>query len=102
MEHVVVWERVHGVVPTGFDVHHRDADKLNNRLDNLELLSKLDHKREHSGCEMRHGEWWKPCTNCGAWNLAASHYKRIDGISPWCRRCCITNAIENKRKRKAV
>ena len=102
MEHVVVWERAHGAVPPGYDVHHRNTDKLDNRLDNLELLSKLAHKREHSGCELRNGEWWKPCTNCGTWNPASSHYKRVDGISPWCRACCITNAVENKRKRKAL
>jgi hypothetical protein len=27
---------------------------------------------------------------------------RRDGISPWCRPCCIRNAVENKRKRKAA
>ena len=102
MEHDVVWERAYGPVPDGYDVHHKDDVKSHNRLDNLELLSKLAHKRLHSGCELRDGEWWKPCRKCGTWNLLASHYKRKDGISPWCRACCIANAVENKRKRKEV
>src|SRR3990167_3554720 len=68
MEHVVVWERANGTVPYGYDVHHKDGVKLRNWISNLELLSKLAHKRKHSGCELRNGEWWKPCTNCGGWN----------------------------------
>ena len=100
MEHVLVWERTHGHVPAGYDVHHKNGDKLDNRIENLELLSKLAHKREHSGCEIRDGVWWKPCRKCVAWHPADHYYKRKDGISPWCRKCSIESAIENKRKRK--
>lgn len=43
----VVWEAANGPIPTGFGVHHRDEDKLNDILDNLELLSKADHLAIH-------------------------------------------------------
>lgn len=30
-------------------VHHKDGDGLNNRIDNLEVLSTLEHRRRHGG-----------------------------------------------------
>ncbi len=35
------------VIPPGSDVHHKDRDKLNDTLDNLEVLPKGHHTREH-------------------------------------------------------
>lgn len=43
----VVWEFANGPIPAGFGVHHRDENKLNDALDNLELLSKADHLAVH-------------------------------------------------------
>ena len=64
------------------------------------LLTTCSHKRIHGGCEIRDGEWWKPCRKCGEFSRIDNYYARRDGISPWCKPCCIGNAIENKRKRK--
>ena len=103
MWHDVVWEEHFGAIPDGYDVHHKNGIKTDNRIDNLELLSKLDHKREHSGCyKDADGSWIKPCRKCGAHKpIDSEYYKRKDGISPWCRACVIENAVRNKRKRKA-
>ena len=47
------------------------------------------------------GEWWKPCRKCGELKkVVTDFYKRKSGISPWCKSCCVRNAVENKRKRK--
>jgi len=81
-------------------IHHKDGNKLNNDISNLELVEPLYHKRTHSECELRDGEWWKPCRNCGELKPIGDYYKRKDGISPWCKQCCIKNAVANKRKRK--
>lgn len=103
MEHVLVWESHHGPLASGMQVHHINEDKLDNRIENLQAMSALDHKRLHGGCEMRDGVWWKPCRKCGVFVKASDYYKRQDnGISPWCRPCCIANAVANKRRRKAA
>ena len=104
MEHVYVWECDNGPVPSGHDIHHRDGDKLNNAPANLQLVTKLEHKRIHSGCELRDGIWWKPCSICGELKpIDVEHWY----ISPegWplygrCRPCHIARVVRDKRLRK--
>lgn len=37
--HRVVWEAFNGPIPKGMQVDHKDGNKKNNRLDNLQLLT---------------------------------------------------------------
>ena len=101
MAHRRVWRKHHGPVPVGYFIHHIDGDKQNNAIGNLTLIDALTHKRLHSGCELREGRWWKPCRRCGEFKpVDTDYYVREHGISPWCKSCCIRNAVYNKRRRK--
>lgn len=103
MEHVVIWESKNGIVPDGYHIHHRNEDKLDNRLENLELIDPLTHKRIHSGCKIIDGDWWKPCRRCGEYKpVSTEFYKRRDGISSECRSCCIERSVDNRRRRKLI
>jgi hypothetical protein len=42
-----VWESVNGPILPRMGIHHRDEDKLNDELSNLELVTKRDHLAEH-------------------------------------------------------
>lgn len=46
--HRDVWEFHNGPIPDGYDVHHRDENKLNNDIGNLECLPKSEHTRLYS------------------------------------------------------
>ena len=99
MEHNVVWERAHGPIPNGLQVHHINHDKLDNRLENLELLDPLTHKRRHSGCVQRDGIWWKPCRKCGVLKPITEYYPQKQRY-PWCRSCQASSARNKQRRRK--
>lgn len=44
---IVVWESVHGPLPQGQVVHHRDRNSLNDEPDNLVALTMTAHQAEH-------------------------------------------------------
>lgn len=46
--HRYVWQKHYGAIPKGFEVHHKDENKDNNEIDNLELLTKDKHLAWHS------------------------------------------------------
>ena len=44
---VVVYEQSHGPVPSGWVVHHKDRDSLNDVPDNLEAMTRSQHIEVH-------------------------------------------------------
>ncbi len=45
--HRDVWEISVGKIPAGMDVHHKNGDKSDNRIENLEILTSSDHGSRH-------------------------------------------------------
>ena len=48
-EHRLVYAKANGLteIPDGLIVHHIDEDKLNNNIDNLQMMSQSDHATLH-------------------------------------------------------
>lgn len=46
--HRAVWERNNGDIPSGYHIHHKDGDRSNNQLQNLELIYGKNHIQRHS------------------------------------------------------
>lgn len=45
--HRAIWEKFHGPIPEGYNVHHIDGNKLNNDISNLELIHHNKHAQLH-------------------------------------------------------
>lgn len=46
--HRYVWEKEIGKIPDGYDIHHKNEQKWDNRIENLECLPKSEHTRLYS------------------------------------------------------
>lgn len=46
-EHCFVWEQVHGPIPDGHVIHHKDGNDYNNNPRNLEALTRAEHNKHH-------------------------------------------------------
>jgi hypothetical protein len=58
--HRDVWRHHYGNIPVGYDVHHLDEDKHNNRIENLALLTKSEHTKLH---RFKNNQYTKPKCN---------------------------------------
>jgi HNH endonuclease len=102
-EHVLVWESRHGPVPDGCEIHHRNGDKLDNRIENLQLVTRLEHKRIHSGCVRFGATWLKKCRRCQWFRPVDAEYYVYpgrNGVMGVCRRCAVEMAVEAKKRRR--
>ena len=46
-KHRLVWHENFGEIPEGKVVHHINGNKLDNRIENLELLTRSEHMKKH-------------------------------------------------------
>lgn len=47
-EHIVVWWEKHGKIPdSGFEIHHKNGNHRDNRIENLDILTSKQHRVAH-------------------------------------------------------
>jgi hypothetical protein len=72
-------------------IHHKDGDKLNNSMENLELVTHTEHMRKHAGYELLDGIWFKKCNDCKIFyeldDFYSSKTNGPNARSAYCRRC---------------
>jgi hypothetical protein len=78
--HRLVYESFIGSIKSGFSIHHLDKNRKNNRTDNLQQLSCIEHNKLHS-----HVAW-----NKGLKGFRAGEKRDYDGYSNLRKKCiCI-------------
>lgn len=46
-EHRYIWIKNYGEIPSGYEIHHKDENKSNNDISNLELIEGKLHRQLH-------------------------------------------------------
>lgn len=107
LEHNWVWIKCNGDIPTGMQIHHKNEDKQDNRIENLELLDCVSHKRQHGECELKQEVWWKTCTKCREQKPVDrdNWYGTKAPEGKWwpmsiCKECHVKEAVISKRSRR--
>jgi len=101
MQHNIVWEQHHGPIPLGMQIHHKDLDRANNDILNLQLVTPLEHKRLHSGCRIVNGEWEKPCKTCGEFKPCTEehwYFSRGTINGKICKKCFIQKSLDVRKQ----
>lgn len=57
--HRAVWASENGPIPEGMDIHHKDGNRNNNELSNLEALSSPAHHKRHSDEQTNEQKIWR-------------------------------------------
>lgn len=89
--HVYIWEKKNGNKPKGYQLHHKDNNKKNYSLDNLELVTQSDHFKLHHRWVRENGKWiTKPCKSCKQFLPLGNFYPR-KGMTPSniCKKCSL-------------
>jgi len=100
MEHNIVWELHYGPIPIGMQIHHKDLNKTNNNIENLCIVTPLEHKRFHSGCKIIDGIWHKPCRVCGQYKPCDKdnwYFSRGWINGKICKPCFIKKSLEVRK-----
>lgn len=87
LEHRVVWIARHGAIPQGTQVHHKNGNRLDNRIENLELLKTVEHRKRHAGYVTHSGVTKKTCRQCRKLLPLGQFYRKDSGLTSHCRKC---------------
>jgi uncharacterized protein YbdZ (MbtH family) len=60
--HRYVWQKEVGEIPNGWDIHHKNEIKSDNRIENLECLPKAEHTRKYSPHNNQYTKARKKCS----------------------------------------
>lgn len=101
-EHHLVWWRSTGNVPEfGFDIHHKNGNKHDNRIENLEKISHSEHAKEHGANKIAY-EVSTICGWCDKWFvLPTRHYNvRVKQTKSGYLFCCRSHQVKYQQNFK--
>lgn len=91
--HLVYWQNT-GIVPDSDQlIHHKNENKHDNTFDNLELMTKSEHSKEH-GLKQGKTYWELTCHSC---NTSFRKERRGKKAPKYCSVACQWESLKGKR-----
>jgi hypothetical protein len=92
-----VWIKHNGTIPDGYEIHHKNFNSTDDRIENLVMLKRADHLRIHHEIEHIKAEIANTmvCQNCGKIYRGRQRRDRKQKTSKYCSKKCF---YEAKRK----
>ena len=81
--HVYVWEFYYGPVPEGYHIHHKDGNRANNSIENLEALPGREHEKLHSDMLTDEQRQWRRDNMNQTARPAAIEWHRSEAGREW-------------------
>jgi len=98
---VVAFEAYHGIpVPSDMNVHHLDANRLNDSKDNLVLMTHRAHSQLHN--EGRKTDIKRTCQTCGETFLIKRWRLKDPSRGKYCSQKCYHEAPRTNKHKKAI
>jgi hypothetical protein len=85
--HREVWMAAYGPIPEGYHGHHKNGDRTDNRLENLELITHGEHSSRHVA------EKLGPYRGKALANSLAARLRNIEKLKKRRLRCVICGSI---------
>lgn len=101
-EHRWMWEQAYGPIHDGYEIHHKNHDQADNRLDNFEIVTAAWHDDYHQRLRENHrtepdGTVTRRCGRCSEYKpLAAFTIRRAGTYQGYCKPCAATGVREWK------
>ena len=108
--HRIVWQHFNGPIPKGFHIHHKDTNRSNNQIENLELLDAKTHLSNHMTPERREAarldmvqrvipmaKLWHGTEEGKRWH--SKHAKNVAASMPLITKTCIFCKTEYQTKK---
>lgn len=96
--HRYVWSFYNGDIPNGFHIHHKDENRANNSIDNLELVEAHKHMSEHRKNWIKNNEEKFKKISCIAREKAINWSKSEAGRKWHSENSKRTNKIKREKK----
>jgi hypothetical protein len=108
--HRKVWEYFNGEIPKGMHIHHKDENRANNQIENLEVLHSKTHLSNHMTAERREiakanivahavpmAKFWHKSLQGREWH--SQHAKRVADSIPMITKHCQLCGAEFQTKK---